>query len=131
MKVDAIFGSLRTLYGLSTTSLHLFRQYESCLRRRDVDSILRSARGIRIACHGESVTAKKFSFLAIQAPLLFKRAPAWTLFVITSKRRIRKDNRHESSEHHDHECDLLQYQHHSGRRRRTVVVTRLRLAAGS
>jgi len=36
MKVDAIFGSLRTLYGLSTTSLHLFRQYESCLRRRDV-----------------------------------------------------------------------------------------------
>jgi hypothetical protein len=57
------FAPLRTLYGLSMTFSRLFRQYELCLRGRDVDSVLRRARGIQIASHGESVITKEFSFI--------------------------------------------------------------------
>src|SRR5215472_13138687 len=61
------FCPLRTLYGLSMTVLRLFLQYELCLRGRDVYSVLRPARGIQIASHGNSVIARKLSLLAIPA----------------------------------------------------------------
>lgn len=125
------FGPLRTLYGLSMTFLRLFRKYELCLRGRDVDSVLRRARGIQIASHGESVIAQKFSFIGDPGVTVVQADACQGVIRDYLKHRMRKENRHESSEHHDHECGLLQPRHQSGRRRRPVVGSRLRPAAGN
>jgi len=122
------FGPLRTLYGLSMTFLRLFRKYELCLRGRDVDSVLRRARGIQTASHGESVIAKKFSFIGDPGATVVQADACQGVIRNYLKHRMRKENRHESSEHHDHECGFMQPRHKPGRRRRPVVGKRSRLA---